>query len=63
MGVAGSVSATPTTLHSLNSSKGRFMFIKNEDGGVHSVADDFELPKGWTEISEEVARVTHPSLQ
>lgn len=27
-------------------------FIRNIDGAVHSVADDFELPEGWEEATE-----------
>jgi hypothetical protein len=37
-------------------------YIKNEDGGIHSVDDDFALPKGWAEVSEDDARSAHPAL-
>lgn len=37
-------------------------YIRNADGGVHSVNDDFDLPEGWEEIEESEAREANPAL-
>lgn len=38
-------------------------YVRNPDGGVHSVPDEFELPDGtWEELTEDEARDAHPSL-
>ena len=38
-------------------------FIRNDEGGIHSVEDDFRLPaQGWSFIEEDEARAEHPAL-
>lgn len=38
-------------------------YIRNDEGGIHSVEDDFALPaQGWSFIKEDEARTEHPNL-
>ena len=38
-------------------------YVRNPDGAVHSVLDEFDLPDDrWEELTEEDARKDNPSL-
>lgn len=37
-------------------------FVRNDTGTIHSVGDDFDVPDGWEEVTEDVARTENPDL-
>lgn len=37
-------------------------FVRNDTGTIHSVGDDFDVPEGWEEVTEDVARTENPDL-